>query len=91
MGLKKTAFTRVGLMKKPVTGVEFKKTAFTRVGVMKTPVTGKGVKKTPVMGVGILKTPVIVAAAADIMCAREAAEVTVSNAAVVVAAPGQDT
>ena len=47
--------------------------------------------KTPAMEVGLLNTPVVEAAAADIMCAREAAEVTVSNAAVVVAAPGQDT
>ena len=63
--------TRVGAMKTPVT----------RLGFKKTPVTREGVMKTPAMGVGILKTPVVEAAAADILCAREAAEVTVSNVA----------
>ena len=80
VGFKKTAFTRWGLMKKP----------FTREGVMRTPVTREGVMKTHAMRVGILNTPVVEAAAADILCAREAAEVTVSNVAVVAAAPGQD-
>jgi hypothetical protein len=90
VGFEKTAFIRVGVMKKPVARVGSKKTAFTRVGAMKTPVTREGVMKTPAVGVGILKTPVIEAAAEDIMGAREAAEVTVSNVAFVAAAPGQD-